>query len=210
MDSSEGFDLGGVVVISGPDAYLPKESSDLKQPKPGDLSRFLEQGDVRSFHRPRSNDPLKSSPDSDACGGTIYFGCGPAACERLRSLLMLLDVRPSSNDHAVFVAHSQNPNEDGYLTQLRFVPRYALQYGFGSISGDEYDGFPMQETTIEEGLLAFIRHENERWGTRSSPKLEVLFDRDNAGKEHLGFGFMLENAYYRVCRIWSRSWVELP
>lgn len=56
-----------------------------------------------------------------------------------------------------------------------------------------------------DAMLAFVESENQRFG--SEPDLcehfgmEVPFD----GSWGLGFGFLVENSYYGIYRIWSRS-----
>jgi len=207
VDVSIGFDLGGQVVVSGPEAYAPK---DPKKPRPGDLTQFLSYGEVSAFHRPRSLDLIRSAPETEASGGVLYFDGKLLMREHLRGLLSLLELRPSSKDYALFVSHSTGPKEQGHLTQLRFVPRHALQYAFGVLDEGEYDAFPEQGSTLEEVLWSFTRHEHERWVKPGASKLDEIFgSADLQGTERLAFGFLLENAHYRVCRIWSRAWLDV-
>ena len=115
-------------------------------------------------------------------------------------------------DFAVFAAESQQPGKDGYLVQMRIVSRFGLRYMFGALTDAEYDEFPEQKMPVVDALWWFINEERKCWGTSfqedGKKGLRGLFGGDgNFAREELSFGFMVENDYYHVYRIWSRAWL---
>ena len=203
------FDLGSKVRISPP--IFSDPSLDVQ---PGDLSKFTPYGNgVYGYQDRYKGDPFKSAPPEEACGGVVYFGNGVSK-EDFQALMCVLEVQSKwmtkpSKDFAVFIEESSQPGEDGYLTQMRIVSKFGLRFMFDAIDEAEYDKFPEQELTMVEAMWEFMRHERERWGTSFGGKgLAGLFGGDgNFAQEELSFGFMLENDYHRVYRIWSRAWL---
>lgn len=204
------FDLGGRVRVSPP--IWPDSKVDIQ---PGDLSRSVPYGNgVYGYQSREGSNQFTSAPSQEECGGVIYFGNGVAK-EDFEALMRILNIQPahvvkSSKDFAVFTAESKQPRKDGYLSQMRTVSKFGLRYMFGVITNAEYEKFPEQEITIVEALWAFIEAERERWGTSfmDNKGLDGKFGGDgDFTREELAFGFMPENDYHKVYRIWSRAWL---
>lgn len=185
--------------------------------QPGDLSVFAPTGDgVYGYQGQNRINPFKVAPPLEESGGVIYFGNEINKAD-FEALMRIMGVQPGhavkpAQDFAVFATESHDPKNDGYLAQVRVVSKFGLRFMFGALTDAEYESFPEQKTTIVETLWSFIQHERERWGTSfwqdREKGLQGLFGGDgNYAREELSFGFMLENGYYRVCRIWSRAWL---
>jgi hypothetical protein len=60
-------------------------------------------------------------------------------------------------------------------------------------------------------LLGFVEIQKQKWNEKGriySSKLRGTASGDNDwARESLGFGFHMENTYWGICRIWSRSWL---
>lgn len=151
--------------------------------------------------------PFKEGPIHESSGGVLFFDNGVAK-EDFLALSRMLDI-PEGKDYAAFVSTSETPGEDGYLSQLRIVGKFGMKYLYNAISNREYHVFPEQELTIPQALYAFIDSERHKYGTFfGEPKLEGKFGGDgNYAREQLSFGFMVENEYFGVYRIWSRAWL---
>jgi hypothetical protein len=203
------FDLSDKVRISP-----PIWSDNKLNVQPGDLSKFTPYGNgVYGYQDRNGGNPFKSAPPQEACGGVIYFGNGIAKPD-FEALMCILEVQDKyvakpSKDFAVFIAESNQPGKDGYLVQMRIVSKFGLRFMFGAINEAEYEKFPEQELSMVETLWTFIEHERKRWGTSFGAKgLVGLFGGDgDFAQEELSFGFMLENEYHHVYRIWSRAWL---
>lgn len=206
------FDLGGKIRISPP--IWPDHKLDIQ---PGDLSKFVPYGNgVYGYQNREGSNPLTSAPPQEACGGVIYFGNDITKVD-FKALMHIMEVQPKhvvkpSKDFAVFIAESKQPGKDGYLAQMRVVSKFGLRFMFNTLTDAEYEKFPEQELTVVEALWSFIEQERKRWGTSFSQDgtkgLRGLFGGDgDFAREELSFGFMLENDYHNVYRIWSRAWL---
>lgn len=203
------FDLGHEIRISP-----PMWSNNTVKGYPGDFSKLLPAGNgVYGYQRRGGRDPLKNAPEQEECGGVIYFGNGISKSdfEALMRVMGVDQYRPSRN-FAVFTAESRQPGKDRYLTQMRIVSTFGLRFMFGVLDEANYDAFPEQGVSTVEALWAFIEHERECWGvsfTEDEEKgLRGLFGGDgDFAREELAFGFMVENDYHGVYRIWSRAWL---
>jgi len=204
------FDLDDKVRISPP--IWPGQKLDIQ---PGDLSKLVPHGNgVYGYQDRNKGDPFTNAPSQEACGGVIYFGNSVTKAD-FEALMRIIEVQPKyvvrpSKDFAVFTAESKQPGKDGYLAQMRVVSKFGLRFMFGALTGAEYEKFPEQKLTIVEVLWLFIKQEQKRWGT------SWMSDRGLGGKfggdgdfacEELAFGFMLENDYHHIYRIWSRAWL---
>jgi hypothetical protein len=79
---------------------------------------------------------------------------------------------------------------------------------FAALSSEECSALPPQNSTLGDALWAFIQHQQEALGNGYSHKLEGMLGGDGDwARETLAFGFMVENAYQGVYRIWSRAWL---
>ncbi len=200
------FSLGDKVIISPP--IWPDHKLNIQ---PGDLSQFTPYGNgVYGYQNQFSENPIKSAPSQEPSGGVIYFGNDVAKAD-FEAFIRLMEVDSDSKNYAVFIAESKQLGKDGYLVQMRIVTRFGLRFMFGALTDVEYDKFPEQEQTIGEILWEFIKKECERWGTsftEDGKGLRGLFGGDgDYAREELAFGFMMENQYHGVYRIWSRAWL---
>jgi hypothetical protein len=206
------FSMGENVRIS------PRIYSDNKiDVEPGDLSKFAPMGNgCYGYQNSDDSNPFLGAPKQDACGGIIYFD-NSITKQDFEALMRIMGIQPANfvnqrNDFALFCSESEEPGKDGYLAQIRVVPKFGLCYLFGAINEDEYDNFFEQKMNICETLWLFIENERKRWGTSFMQDEEKgligLFGGDGDFKrEELSFGLMLENSYYNICRIWSRGWL---
>jgi len=206
------FNLGDKVWVSPP--IWPNNKLDIQ---PGDLSQFTPYGNgVYGYQNRFGENPLTSGPSQEACGGVIYFDNSIVKAD-FESLMRIMEVQhrnevKPSKDFAVFTAESNQPGKDGYLVQMRIVSKFGLRFMFGALTDAEYEKFPEQELTMVEVIWSFIEQERKRWGTSfhqdGTNGLRGLFGGDgNYAREELSFGFMLENDYHHVYRIWSRAWL---
>jgi len=205
------FSTGEKLIVSPP--MWPKHELDIQ---PGDLTKFTPYGTgVYGYQKLDDTNPIQKAPIHEPSGGVVYFGSkvykSDLSYEQcFLSLLYLLKVKVNWKDYAVFIIESQQPGKDGYLKQMRIVSRFALRFMFGAINEKEYDSFPEQELTIGQVLYKFLQDEADKWGTSwmKDKGLGGKFGGDgNYACEELAFGFMVENNYHRVYRIWSRAWL---
>jgi hypothetical protein len=205
------------VVLEGPDGPIQLSPPALtEQPQmfkklfgePSDLSHFGRKDDGRYGLDQDGANPFELADGREPAGGVVFFG----ACtqEDFVALLRLLDVRINVREYWLFHIESDAPEQDGYLEQARVVDRFGLRYLFHVLKSEGYEQFPKQPVTLSEILWAFICDQNLKWGNGEgySDALTDMFceDGDDA-KRQLSFGFMVENSYHKVYRIWSRAWL---
>jgi len=199
------FDLGDKVRISPP--IWPDHKLNIQ---PGDLSQFTPCGNgVYGYQERFRENPIKSAPSQEPTGGIVYFGSHITKAD-FEALLRVMQVKSDSKDYAIFLAESKQPGKDGFVVQMRIVTKFGLRFMFGAINDNEYDKFHDQGLTIGEVLWGFIQQEIERWGTSwmDDKGLHGKFGGDgHFACEELAFGFMMENEYHGVYRIWSRAWL---
>lgn len=177
--------------------------------KPEDLSRFVPYGNGVYGYQRNSFEPIRGSPTMEERGGFIYFGNDIKREDFESFLKKIMNVNLAMKDYAAFVQESSNPIEDRYFTQMRLVSRFGLLFMFEAINDQEYEGFGEQKLTLSEILWGFMKKEKKRFGTFfGDPKIEGKMGGDGyMAREQLSFGFMLENEYSQVYRIWSRAWL---
>ena len=206
------FDVDSKVRTSPP--IWPERELEVQ---PGDLSQFASHGtSVYGYQAHDGNNPFTSAPEEAACGGVIYFDNNISKAD-FQALMRIANVQPSyevnpQKDFAVFTNESKQPGQDGYLAQMRLVSKFGLQFMFKALLESEYHTFPDQPMTMVEALWLFIEVERKRWGTSFRQDrengLEGVFGGDgDSAREQLSFGFMVENSYHHVYRIWSRAWL---
>ncbi|HEV2689177.1 MAG TPA: hypothetical protein VGV35_11500 [Bryobacteraceae bacterium] len=160
--------------------------------------------DYYGFNAP-SSDPFQNAPLYDACGGIIYFDGRPKR-NHLDTVLALLEVSSETTEYAAFHALSANPLEQRYLEQLRFVAPHALISLFGVQPQEDTQPLVKQKLTIAGALWRFIELQQEKYN-RTSRLNGVMGGDGDWAKESLAFGFMVENSYHGIYRIWSRAWL---
>lgn len=181
---------------------------------PGDFSKRPPYGSgVYGYQSSNLLDPLKNAPKEEDSGGVVYFGNGISKAD-FEAMMRIMHVDPCrpSKDFAVFTALSKEPGKEGCLTQMRTVSKFGLRFMFKSLSDADYEKFAKQGVSTVDALWAFVEHERECWGTSFTEDekkgLRGLFGGDgDFRREQLAFGFMVENQYHGVYRIWSRAWL---
>lgn len=169
-----------------------------------DLQSVTSRAGYYSFH-PHNGHPFTGAPITEAEGGTIYFD---KRCrqEDVHAMLRLMGVAGHSTDYAAFLQEAKGP-EDRYHTQMRIVGSMGLQYMFGIADDSEGQELRQQSLTIGEAIWKFIEHfVTENQARRYSLEGTLGGDGDWAF-EALAFGFMVENRYHGVYRIWTRAWL---
>lgn len=202
----EGFD--GTLRISPPLFMNNHVKTDLS-----DLSQFAPHGNgVYGFQQGIPN-PIVIAPPQDDKGGFLYFG-NEVTQDDFFALMRITGVQEAyvenpSKQYAIFLQQSGQPGKDGYLSQMRIVPNFALRHLFGVITSEQYQAYPEQELSVREAMWAFMQIEKKKYGTGfGSQELDGKFGGDgDFAREELSFGFMVENSYYGVYRIWSRAWL---
>jgi hypothetical protein len=184
--------------------------------KPGDLSTFAPYGNgVYGYQNRISADPFTSAPPQEPNGGVIYFD-NDVERDDFFALMRIMGVQKRNmrpdKQFAAFVRSSTDPGREGYLSQMRIVSRFGLQFMYGAIDDAEYRAFHEQPLAMEEALWIFIATEKSEFGTSFGYDwrngLGGVFGGDgNYAREELSFGFMIENGYHDVYRVWSRAWL---
>jgi hypothetical protein len=155
----------------------------------------------------RTGDPLFDAPLTGSSGGTVYFHASSEKSD-LDSLLGLLTVQVERTDYAIFLREAKDPGQERFLTQLRLVSQFALSSLFGAKLDAECSHLATQTVSIGDLIWKFIEDQKREYGTGFSPRLDGLFGGDGDwAKESLAFGFMVENEYQGVYRLWSRAWL---
>lgn len=183
---------------------------------PADLTMFAPHGNGVYGHQEGMINPLKTAPPQDAIGGFLHFGNGVLR-EEFDALMSITGVCSrweqenghQRRDYAVFYDESDNPRKDGYLSQVRIVSKFALRFMFRTLTEAQYHSFPDQELSMSDALWGFMQSEKHKYGTDfGGAKLSGKFGGDDDfAQEELCFGFMVENNYHHVYRIWSRAWL---
>jgi len=176
--------------------------------QPGDLSKFAPQGNRAYGFQTPSFEPIKGASEQEEAGGIVYFG-NRLEKKDFEGFLRMINVRADDKDYAAFIQESSNPCKDQYFKQMRLVSKFGLQYMFHAIDEKEYKSFKEQSPTAGDALWKFMDSEKRRLGTgMGDPRISGKMGGDgDYAKEMLSFGFMLENEYYQIYRIWSRAWL---
>jgi hypothetical protein len=154
--------------------------------------------------QPHGPDPLRDAPQTDAAGGTVYFDDDIAPAD-LSTLLRVMSVQIDQQAFAAFRVDATKSADQRFLTQIRIVLPPALGALFDAAFAPE---LVEQKLTVGAAFAAFVAAERERWGTGMSSELRGTFGGDGDwAKESLCFGFMVENAYHGIYRMWSRAWL---
>jgi len=176
--------------------------------QPGDLSKFAPHGNGVYGYQAQSFEPISGDPPQEETGGIVYFGNRVKRAD-FEGFLRMMNIHAEDKDYAAFAKESCDPIKDRYFKQIRLISKFGLKYLFGAIDDREYNAFKNQELSVGEALLEFMKAERGRFGTSfGDPRIEGKMGGDgDYAREQLSFGFMVENAYYQVYRIWSRAWL---
>ena len=138
----------------------------------------------------------------------IYFDDG-AAWDKVEAALALMGVLLEERDFVVFARESPEPVRDRYLDQVRIMRKFALEFAFRL--RDEAAAIATQPVSVGEVIAQFLLDQRAKWNAPKESTWDLRItgafggDRDWAD-ESLCFGFMVENAYYGIYRLWSRAW----
>src|SRR5271156_2634499 len=150
-------------------------------------------------------DPIRAAPSNLPAGGVVYFD-GSLPDENVRAVLAAMGVQQTRRDFAVFKCDAKDTQRERYLTQARIISKSALNRLFGA--SEHTRKLEDQMLTIEEAVLTFLKEERMRWnepGHGFSGRLSGAPGGDGDwAKEALAFGFLVENGYWAVYRVWSR------
>jgi hypothetical protein len=192
------------------------------EPRPGDLQVFIPQGfglgapaiitpyggppqqSYYGFHAAQAH-PFLNGPLTESSGGTLYFDDN-ASLQTLQETLGLMGVYQTL-DYVAFGKSSSDPIGKRYLDQIRLVTHSALASIFGATNSQPP---PQQTLHVPEAVCAFITAQRSKWndGYAFSSKLAGTAGGDGDwAKESLAFGFHVENTYWGIYRVWSRSWL---
>lgn len=156
---------------------------------------------AHSFH------PLHGAPTEEASGGCIYFD-SDRDTDRMKSVFQAMGAALWSGDrnYAVFIAESETPRRDGFITHCKVLPFWALGH-FYQVNPVHLSEPPQPQPMSVWGFLrGFIDCQQQRWGIGMSQSLHGCMGGDGDwAKEALCFGFMMENQTHQVLRIWSRA-----
>jgi hypothetical protein len=172
--------------------------------KADDLSKWAPQGESLYGTKPQELNPFKFPIPTSDTAGLVCFGPKIKKPD-FKALMRVLDVSDGvRTGYKFFELESQNPIQERYLRQLRLVSDFGLQFAF-----DEKENVPGPYESSHERMWQFMQEEISKYGT-------CFGNEAIAGKaggdgdyeqEALGFGFMVENSYYGIYRIWSRAWL---
>lgn len=190
---------------------------------PGDFSRYVPQGmalGAPMVMRPWDDlatamgtpnyyglerydpDPVRGAPTQDAEGGVIYFDEN-RTFEDISTALSVIGVRLRETDYVVIAKSADDPRRDRYLDQVRIASRGGLGHLFGPLP--ELAEVPKPPVPLDGYIRQFMDEQRRKWGYR---ELSGTAGGDGDwAKERLAFGFMVENTYWGVYRMWSRPWL---
>lgn len=153
-------------------------------------------------------EPILGAPSSDPAGGCIYFD-DDIDDDDLSTVLRVMGVQGALRDYVLFGAESADPREDRFLDQVRIVSRGALTHLF-NVPAELVGALPKPAAPLETLIQTFIKAQREKWNDPRyafGGKLAGTLGGGDWAKESLAFGFLMENQYWQVMRIWSRPWL---
>jgi hypothetical protein len=141
-------------------------------------------------------DPFLGAPPTEPEGGVIYFG-RHVRRQDLDAIFRILGVHASDTGYLAFLerAATGEIGRRGFATQLRFVAGFAQDL-FGIPTKSE-----PQPLSIGDAIWRFMELEEE------TDLGDSLGGDGDWAYESLAFGFLVENSYRGVYRIWSRPWL---
>jgi hypothetical protein len=91
---------------------------------------------------------------------------------------------------------------------VRIISKGALGEIFGA--GKEVAEIPNQAIDLGEYIQQFLSEQLAKWHGQTEPTHSLRGTAGSDGdwaKESLAFGFMVENGYWAIYRLWSRAWL---
>jgi len=163
------------------------------------------------------SDVAKKISIETASGGLLFFDDSDFSPERFRKTMELLDVGhcrgwagkavEAAKEYTAFICSSENPRKDRYLSQLRFVSSFAMKFYYKRKDlAERIEKNPMKLDYVKF-MISFIKQEIERYNSESGKRLlraEIRATGEECGSFGFGFGFLVENKYYGIYRLWSR------
>lgn len=177
--------------------------------QPGDLSKFAPYGNgVYGYQKKNILDPIRGDPPQEPNAGIVYFE-NDVKREDFQAFLRVMGIDADRRDYAAFIKNAHEPLKERYFKQMRLISKLGLRFAFGVLQEPDYESFKEQELTTGDALWAFMEAEKERFGTSfGDPRIEGKMGGDgHFAREELSFGFMHENEYNQIYRIWSRAWL---
>lgn len=142
------------------------------------------------------------SPETERTGA-VFFKRGDYHRDDFLALCRLLGIGQETY-YIVYCREAEAPLNDAYLTQWRLVTEFAWCEYFQRDEGDCEE----QPLPLPEAMANLIEHECERQNEGVvATRMSVLSGGALAdmGEFGLGFGLVVENAYYGIYRLWSRA-----
>ena len=155
--------------------------------------------------QPHTGHPFGGAPITDASGGTVYFDDQVPPGD-LAAMLRLMGVHSDLKDFAAFYAEPKGPDER-HGGQMRIVSGGALEFLYRTPNDDDSMKLRQQSLTVGEAVAKFVEQFQRGWDDGSLHLSGTLGGDGDWAKESLAFGFMVENQYHRIYRIWMRPWL---
>jgi hypothetical protein len=155
--------------------------------------------------QPHTGHPFTGAPLTEPSGGFVYFDRYVAPAD-LDALFRVLRVVVGRKDYAAFFAEPTGPG-DRHAGQLRIVSGGALEFLYRTGRDAESLRLREQSLTIGELLLRFVEHFGAEADAGRLELAGILGGDGDWAKESLAFGFMVENEYHGIYRIWTRAWL---
>ena len=130
--------------------------------------------------------------------GLIYFLSPSYKKVDLPSMLKFLNVE-NYQKYAYCQKRSTNYRE-GYLTQIRFMSEFGLSryYSANDISMNN------QDVDLYDAAVSFVEEEKALFDSETAICRQLNIEDDIDGHLDVGFGFLVEDPYYGIYRLWSR------
>jgi hypothetical protein len=194
--------------------------------QPGDLSLFAPMGnglgapmvlmpwdgldslagrDAYYGMHPHTGHPFAGAPVTESAGGVVYFD-RYFEPEDLSALFRIMQVRDRLHDYAAFFAEPTSP-DDRHAGQMRIVSGGALEFLYRTGKDPESMRLRQQTLSIPELLVKFVEHFKTESNEGRLNLAGYLGGDGDWAVEGLAFGFMVENGYHGIYRIWARAWL---
>jgi hypothetical protein len=136
-------------------------------------------------------------------GGALFFDVLHHSRERFDAAVRLIGVKEGDR-YKVYSKKSGDPLQDGYWTQWRFVSAFALECYYGQDQAVA-DAIPSAAEGLVERMAQTIEEEKSVLNAvHFDDFLRQRYKRFYEGIIRYGFGFLVENHYHGIYRLWSR------